>query len=50
VASSQRYSASLHEIETQWCLDDVYDANVVLDLYDELERKATKAAERGRKK
>ena len=40
IASSNRYSSSLKEVEEDWSIDDVWDANVVLDLYDEAERKA----------
>ena len=41
IASSQRYSTSLKEIEWEWSIDDVWDANEVLDLYEEMERKAS---------
>lgn len=46
MASSAKYSSSLHEIETLWSIDDVIDANAVLDLYDEAERRAIQEAER----
>lgn len=42
VASSGRYHSPLHEIETLWSFDDVLAANVVLDLYEESERRAAR--------
>jgi len=36
----------LHEIETLWSIDDVHDANVILDLYEAAEQKAAKEIER----
>lgn len=35
---------SLHEIEQHWGLEDVLDANMVLDIWDDIESKATKEA------
>jgi hypothetical protein len=32
----------LKEIEWQWTIDDVWDANMVLDAYEEANRKAVK--------
>jgi len=47
VASSPRYSSSLEEIESRWSIVDLWDANRVLDAYEEAERLAAKrAAER----
>ena len=43
MASSQRYSSGLIEIETLWSIDDVLAANVVLDLYEEADHRAAKA-------
>jgi hypothetical protein len=34
-------SVSKLEIETQWSLDDVLDAHMALDVWDELEFKAS---------
>ena len=31
----------MKEIEWEWSIDDVWDANEVLDLYEEMERKAS---------
>lgn len=39
--SSPRFNVSLVEIETSWSLEDVWDANIVLDCLDELEGKAS---------
>ena len=49
IASSQRYTERLKDIEWGWTIDDVWDANNVLDLYEEVERKAAKQAKAGRK-
>lgn len=40
VASSDRYSASLREIQDEWTLDDVLDAHLVLDAFEEADRRA----------
>ena len=34
IVSSERYSASLVEVETLWSLDDLLDAHMVLDLLE----------------
>lgn len=47
IVSSERLKAGLVEVETQWSLDDVWDAHEVLDLHEESEAKA--AARAGRK-
>jgi hypothetical protein len=36
VASSERYSSSLVEIQTQWSLEDLLDSTMILDVYDKL--------------
>jgi len=36
----------LTEIEEQWTIEDVWDANVVLDLYDRAEQKAAEGLKR----
>lgn len=46
IASSQRYSSGLKEIEWEWSLEDVWDANQVLDLWDVAEKKAADEARR----
>lgn len=33
IASSEKYSSSLREIEEDWSLKDLMDANEVLDIY-----------------
>jgi hypothetical protein len=38
VVSSTRFSVSLEEVETRWSMLDLWDANRVLDMFDELER------------
>jgi hypothetical protein len=38
IAASERYSASLTEIQIQWSVEDLYEAHDVLDLYEELDR------------
>lgn len=48
IASSKFYSSSLVEIETQWTICDVWDANRVLDVYDELDRRAKRNAAKGK--
>jgi hypothetical protein len=37
VATSERYRSGLVEIQTQWSLDDLMDAVLVLDMYDTLD-------------
>jgi hypothetical protein len=42
---------SLHEVEAHWSIDDLLDAHMAIDVWDELERKsyveaAAKAKER----
>lgn len=49
VASSSFYSSSLYEIETLWTICDVWDANRVIDVKLDLERKAA-AKRRPRKR
>lgn len=39
VLSSPRINVSLVELETQWSLDDLLDANLVLDTFEELDRR-----------
>lgn len=46
VATSQRYGASLLEIQTLWSLDDLMDAIEVLDMYAVLDDRSA-AASRG---
>lgn len=36
IAASDRYSSGLHEIETQWSIEDLLDAHQVLDIYESL--------------
>lgn len=41
IVSSERFSVSNpNEILTQWSMEDLLDAHLVLGLYEELERKA----------
>jgi hypothetical protein len=42
IAASERYADNLITIQTLWSLDDLYEAHDVLDMYDDLERKAAK--------
>lgn len=42
IASSEYYSSSLIEIQTQWSLEDLLDATIVLDARAKLEERATK--------
>ncbi len=37
-------SVSLREIESAWSIDDLYDANLALDVWDLLERKSAEAS------
>ena len=37
IATSRHYSTSLVEIQTEWSLDDLYEAHDVLDMYDALD-------------
>lgn len=39
IATSGRYAEQLTTIQTQWSLDDLYEAHEVLDMYDELDRR-----------
>ena len=40
--SSERFSVSLVEVETQWSLDDLMDAHDVLDALERAEAEAAK--------
>lgn len=42
--TSERYRASLAEVQTRWSLKDVLDAHRFLDIYDRMERKAIASA------
>jgi len=42
VAVSRRYSDSLHVIETEWSLADVWRANAVLDAIEDAEQEQRK--------
>lgn len=42
VATSGRYHSSLVEIKTQWTMDDLLDAILVLDMYDEIDWEANR--------
>lgn len=42
--TSERYRASLAEVQTRWSLRDVLDAHEFLDIYDRMERKAVATA------
>ena len=48
IASSEQYSSSLHEIQTAWSLQDVMEANDVLDLLDLANAQAMKKTGRDR--
>ena len=37
VATNQKYTSSLIEIQTQWSIDDVLDAHAVLDTFERLD-------------
>ncbi len=50
IASSQRYSSSLIEIENEWTIDEVWDANEVLDILKLAEEKASEKAAREAKR
>jgi len=47
VATSRHYADGLTVIQTQWSLDDLYEAHEVLDMYDELERRVEAERQRG---
>jgi len=47
IASSPRITDTAHAIQTQWSLDDLVDAHKVLDMYDELDRKASASSPAG---
>lgn len=38
VVSSPRFTVSLREIEQEWSLEDLWDANRVLDAFEKAER------------
>ena len=40
MATSSYYKSGLHEIQTQWSLDDLLDAQIVLDAFARAEKKA----------
>ena len=42
VLSSKRFTVTLHEFETQWSIDDWYDALAVLDAYETAEIEANR--------
>lgn len=48
IAASERYSASLVEIETQWSMVDLQTAHYVEDAIDAAQAKAYKDAQRKR--
>lgn len=48
IAASGRYADSLITIQTQWSLDDLYEAHDVLDMYDELERSVVARTQQAR--
>jgi len=43
IAASERYSSGLIEIQTQWSLDDLLDAWLVLDAYDKIAYRLSRA-------
>lgn len=45
IATSRRYTDSLHTILTAWTLADVCDANLVLDALEDAEARARALAE-----
>ena len=45
VATSRRYSDSLHTILTQWSVLDVFEANLVLDAIEDAEARARALAD-----
>lgn len=47
VATSRRYTDSLHTILTEWSLADVWTANAVLDAIEDAERRQQEEAARG---
>lgn len=38
--TSDKLNVSLHELETEWSVDDMFDAHYVLDAYAEAEVEA----------
>ncbi len=40
MVSSERFSVSLLEVEREWSIDDLMDANDILDAFDLAEHKA----------
>jgi hypothetical protein len=40
--SSPRFTVSLTELQTTWSMEDVWDANIILDCLDEAEEKANR--------
>lgn len=48
MATSRRYSDSLHTILTEWSLADVYAANAVIDALEDAEARAHKEGSRVR--
>lgn len=40
IATSRRYTDSLHTIATEWSLVDLYDAHAVLDALEDAEAQA----------
>lgn len=42
IVSSDHFHASAHEIRERWTMEDLVDANLVEDMFDEAERKASK--------
>lgn len=45
VATSRRYTDSLHTILTQWSVVDVFEANLVLDAIEDAEARARALAD-----
>ena len=49
IVSSGRIHVSLIEIQTQWSIEDVWQAHQVLDLHEELEYKASQVKPKRRR-
>lgn len=46
VLTHTRAPASLIEVEERWSIEDLLEANIALDVWDELERRAAEEANR----
>lgn len=46
IVSSPFFSETMDDVLNRWTLEDVHDAHAVLDLREELERKAARKARR----